>query len=137
MSKSIDTQVKEAREHLSDLIGKLHTSVNELNRLNIYNKKIRKKKRKSITKKIMRLTGEISFYDTQLMDHALLMENPEERCKRGSVGPSIFMPEGELYIDPCNSHSSFMDKVEMSNLCQEITLPTKPLNHIEFPEENK
>jgi ribonucleoside-diphosphate reductase alpha chain len=33
---------------------------------------------------------------------------------------------GRLYImniDHCNSHSSFMDKVEMSNLCQEITLP--------------
>ena len=43
---------------------------------------------------------------------------------------------GRLYIvniDHCNSHSSFIDKVEMSNLCQEITLPTKPLNHIDDP----
>ena len=41
---------------------------------------------------------------------------------------------GRIYImniDHCNSHSSFMDKVEMSNLCQEITLPTKPLQHID------
>ena len=41
---------------------------------------------------------------------------------------------GRLYImniDHCNSHSSFKDKVEMSNLCQEITLPTYPLNHID------
>ena len=41
---------------------------------------------------------------------------------------------GRLYImniDHCNSHSSFIDKVEMSNLCQEITLPTKPLQHID------
>ena len=41
---------------------------------------------------------------------------------------------GRLYImniDHCNSHSSFMDKVEMSNLCQEITLPTKPIQHID------
>jgi len=41
---------------------------------------------------------------------------------------------GRLYImniDHCNSHSSFLDKVEMSNLCQEITLPTKPLQHID------
>ena len=41
---------------------------------------------------------------------------------------------GRLYImniDHCNSHSSFMDKIEMSNLCQEITLPTKPLQHID------
>ena len=41
---------------------------------------------------------------------------------------------GRLYlmnIDHCNSHSSFTDKVEMSNLCQEITLPTKPIQHID------
>ena len=41
---------------------------------------------------------------------------------------------GRIYImnlDHCNSHSSFKDKVEMSNLCQEITLPTKPLQHID------
>ena len=41
---------------------------------------------------------------------------------------------GRIYImniDHCNSHSSFKDKVEMSNLCQEITLPTYPLQHID------
>ena len=41
---------------------------------------------------------------------------------------------GRIYlmnIDHCNTHSSFKDKVEMSNLCQEITLPTKPLQHID------
>jgi len=41
---------------------------------------------------------------------------------------------GRIYImniDHCNSHSSFKDKVEMSNLCQEITLPTRPLQHID------
>jgi ribonucleoside-diphosphate reductase alpha chain len=47
---------------------------------------------------------------------------------------------GRIYImniDHCNSHSSFKDKVNMSNLCQEITLPTEPLNHIdeEMPGE--
>ena len=36
-----------------------------------------------------------------------------------------------MNIDHCNSHSSFLDKVEMSNLCQEITLPTYPLQHID------
>ena len=36
-----------------------------------------------------------------------------------------------MNIDHCNSHSSFVDKVEMSNLCQEITLPTKPIQHID------
>ena len=41
---------------------------------------------------------------------------------------------GRMYImniDHCNSHSSFKDKVNMSNLCQEITLPTDPLQHID------
>ena len=41
---------------------------------------------------------------------------------------------GRLYlmnIDHCNTHSSFKDKVNMSNLCQEITLPTDPLQHID------
>jgi len=36
-----------------------------------------------------------------------------------------------MNIDHCNSHSSFKDKVYMSNLCQEITLPTDPINHID------
>ena len=41
---------------------------------------------------------------------------------------------GRMYImniDHCNSHSSFKDKVSMSNLCQEITLPTDPIQHID------
>ncbi|NHK40184.1 hypothetical protein, partial [Thermus thermophilus] len=41
---------------------------------------------------------------------------------------------GRLYImniDHCNTHSSFKDKVNMSNLCQEITLPTDPIQHID------
>ena len=44
---------------------------------------------------------------------------------------------GRIYImniDHCNEHSSFKDKIWMSNLCQEITLPTKPLQHIDDPE---
>ena len=44
---------------------------------------------------------------------------------------------GRIYImnvDHCNTHSSFKDTVYMSNLCQEITLPTKPLGHIDDPE---
>ena len=43
---------------------------------------------------------------------------------------------GRIYImnvDHCNSHSSFKDTVYMSNLCQEITLPTTPLQHIDDP----
>ena len=41
---------------------------------------------------------------------------------------------GRIYImniDHTNDHSSFLDTVRMSNLCQEITLPTDPLQHID------
>ena len=41
---------------------------------------------------------------------------------------------GRIYImniDHCNTHSSFKDRVTMSNLCQEITLPTVPIQHID------
>lgn len=41
---------------------------------------------------------------------------------------------GRIYImniDHCNEHSSFKDRVYMSNLCQEITLPTDPIEHID------
>ena len=44
---------------------------------------------------------------------------------------------GRIYImnvDHSNSHSSFKDPVYMSNLCQEITLPTKPIQHIDDEE---
>ena len=45
---------------------------------------------------------------------------------------------GRIYltnIDHCNSHSSFKDKVSMSNLCQEITLPTDPIDPLMTQEE--
>ena len=41
---------------------------------------------------------------------------------------------GRIYImniDHCNSHSSFQDSVKMSNLCQEITLPTDPIQTLD------
>ena len=41
---------------------------------------------------------------------------------------------GRIYImniDHCNTHSSFKDLIRMSNLCQEITLPTDPVQHID------
>jgi ribonucleoside-diphosphate reductase alpha chain len=41
---------------------------------------------------------------------------------------------GRIYImniDHCNSHSSYVDKVNMSNLCMEITEPTTPIQHID------
>ena len=44
---------------------------------------------------------------------------------------------GRIYImniDHVNEHSSFTDKIYMSNLCQEITLPTNPIQHIDDPD---
>ena len=66
--------------------------------------------------------------------------NPDIPSKRVSAQGLILdllkerAETGRLYlmnIDHCNSHSSFKDKVNMSNLCQEITLPTDPINHID------
>lgn len=40
---------------------------------------------------------------------------------------------GRIYIqniDNANSHSAFLDKINMSNLCQEINLPTSPIYDI-------
>ena len=53
----------------------------------------------------------------------LLLNLLKERAETGRVYI--------MNIDHCNEHSSFKDKVYMSNLCQEITLPTKPLQHID------
>ena len=66
--------------------------------------------------------------------------NPDIPSKRVSAQGLILdllkerAETGRLYlmnIDHCNTHSSFKDKVNMSNLCQEITLPTDPINHID------
>jgi len=53
----------------------------------------------------------------------LILDLLKERAETGRVYI--------MNIDHCNSHSSFLDKVNMSNLCQEITLPTDPINHID------
>jgi len=44
---------------------------------------------------------------------------------------------GRIYImniDHANDHSSFLDPIHMSNLCQEISLPTTPMNNVVDPE---
>jgi ribonucleoside-diphosphate reductase alpha chain len=55
--------------------------------------------------------------------HELILNILKERAETGR----IYI----MNIDHCNSHSSFKDKIEMSNLCQEITLPTYPIQHID------
>jgi ribonucleoside-diphosphate reductase alpha chain len=53
----------------------------------------------------------------------LIMDILKERAETGR----IYI----MNIDHCNTHSSFKDRVYMSNLCQEITLPTDPIQHID------
>ena len=47
------------------------------------------------------------------------------------------LENGRIYIqniDNANTHSAFLDKINMSNLCQEINLPTKPFYDINSEE---
>ena len=62
---------------------------------------------------------------TTINARELILDLLKERAETGR----IYL----MNIDHCNSHSSFKDKVTMSNLCQEITLPTTPVQHIDDP----
>ena len=64
-----------------------------------------------------------SIPKTKIGARELITELLKERAETGR----IYI----MNIDHCNSHSSFKDKVNMSNLCQEITLPTDPIQHID------
>ena len=86
--------------------------------------------------------GLYDSFGTELFDELYVRYESDESIPKTRVGAQELILEllkeraetGRLYImniDHCNSHSSFLDKVEMSNLCQEITLPTKPLQHID------
>ena len=67
-----------------------------------------------------------SISKKKIRAQTLFMDLLKERAETGR----IYI----MNIDHCNTHSSFKDKVYMSNLCQEITLPTKPLKHIDDEE---
>jgi len=64
-----------------------------------------------------------SVYKEKVNAQDLFMSMLKERAETGR----IYI----MNIDHCNTHSSFKDLVRMSNLCQEITLPTDPLQHID------
>ena len=82
-----------------------------------------------------------SFGSEDFDDLYVKYENDESIPKETIGAQELFLDllkeraeTGRMYlmnIDHCNSHSSFKDKVYMSNLCQEITLPTYPLQHID------
>jgi len=86
--------------------------------------------------------GLYDAFGTDRFDDLYVAYEQDEFTPRKTIGAQKLILDllkeraetGRLYlmnIDHCNSHSSFKDKVEMSNLCQEITLPTYPLNHID------
>ena len=86
--------------------------------------------------------GLYDAFGTPGFDELYVRYEQDESIPRKTIGAQeLFLDllkeraeTGRIYImniDHCNSHSSFLDKVEMSNLCQEITLPTKPLQHID------
>ena len=76
-------------------------------------------------------------FDSLYIQYELNDSVPKKRVKAQELILDILKERaetGRLYlmnIDHCNSHSPFKDKVSMSNLCQEITLPTTPLQHID------
>jgi ribonucleoside-diphosphate reductase alpha chain len=86
--------------------------------------------------------GLYDAFGTDRFDDLYCKYESDDRVPRKTVGAQELILDllkeraetGRIYImniDHCNTHSSFKDKVEMSNLCQEITLPTYPLQHID------
>ena len=86
--------------------------------------------------------GLYDAFGTDSFDDLYVRYESDEFTPRKTIGAQELILDilkeraetGRLYlmnIDHCNTHSSFKDKVNMSNLCQEITLPTDPLDHID------
>ena len=81
-------------------------------------------------------------FGTDKFDELYCRYESDESIPRTTIGAQELILDllkeraetGRIYImniDHCNEHSSFKDKVNMSNLCQEITLPTYPISHID------
>ena len=88
------------------------------------------------------MPGLYDSFGTASFDDLYLKYEQDESIPKTTIGAQeLFLDllkeraeTGRIYlmnIDHCNEHSSFKDKVNMSNLCQEITLPTDPINHID------
>ena len=86
--------------------------------------------------------GLFESFGTDRFDELYCYYESDESIPRATIGGQELIlsllkeraETGRIYlmnIDHCNSHSSFKDKVSMSNLCQEITLPTDPISHID------
>ena len=86
--------------------------------------------------------GLYESFGTDKFDDLYCRYESDESVPRTTIGAQELILDllkeraetGRIYImniDHCNEHSSFKDKIEMSNLCQEITLPTYPITHID------
>ena len=86
--------------------------------------------------------GLYDAYGTDRFDDLYTQYEKDESIPQHRIGAQSLILDllkeraetGRIYlmnIDHCNSHSSFKDQIHMSNLCQEITLPTYPLSHID------
>ena len=86
--------------------------------------------------------GLYDAFGTPSFDELYASYEADDRVPRKTIGAQELILDllkeraetGRIYImniDHCNEHSSFKDKVNMSNLCQEITLPTDPIQHID------
>ena len=71
----------------------------------------------------IRAEGQADIPRKTIAAQELILDLLKERAETGR----IYI----MNIDHCNTHSSFNGKVNMSNLCQEITLPTDPIQHID------
>jgi len=88
--------------------------------------------------------GLYESFGTPSFDEQYVAYEADDRIPRKTIGAQELILDllkeraetGRIYImniDHCNEHSSFKDQVYMSNLCQEITLPTDPIEHIDDP----
>jgi len=86
-----------------------------------------------------------AFGDNEVFDKLYVQyENDASIIKKTVSAMALFSDilkeraeTGRIYImnmDHCNSHSSFLDPIRMSNLCQEITLPTDPIQSMDDTE---
>ena len=70
-----------------------------------------------------------SVFKREVSARKLFMHFCQERIETGRMYV--------MNVDNTNEHSSFLDTVYMSNLCQEITLPTDPITHIDSEEDGE
>ena len=86
--------------------------------------------------------GLYDVFGTDTFDDLYLKYEADKKIPKKTIGAQELFFDllkeraetGRIYImniDHVNSHSSFKDRVSMSNLCQEITLPTTPIQHID------